>query len=219
MNIFYEIVKGLYLFSGTRNIAGLLIKVFDGDEFNSKILRKIYDEKYNMNVGIGSYGCFIPEFNFYSDIIIGNYCSFASGVQFIPGNHPIKDVSTHPFFHRPEFGFVKKAKDNNSKPTIVGNDVWIGKNAIILPKCKRIGNGAIIGAGAVVTKDVEPYSIIAGVPAKKIGQRCSDELIADLLDIKWWDWPTEVIKKNIHLFNNELDKETVEKFQKLAEGI
>jgi len=202
MEILYEIIKGLYSYSGTRKIASALIKCFDCGEFESKILRQIYKEKYNMIVGIGSYGCFFPEFNFYSEIIIGNYCSFASGVQFIPGNHPVQDVSTHPFFHRPEFGFVKKEKDNNSKPTIVGHDVWIGKNAIILPNCKKIGNGAIIGAGAVVTHDVEPYSIVAGNPARLIRKRFNDKEIELLEKSKWYELSPNKLRNSIKYKNN-----------------
>lgn len=158
-----------------------------------------------MKVGIGSYGCFNPEFNFYSDIVIGNYCSFASGVQFIPGNHPIKDVSTHPFFHRPEFGFVKKRKEENSKPTIVGHDVWIGKNAIILPNCKKIGNGAIIGAGAVVTHDVEPYSIVAGNPAKMIRKRFIDKEIDLLEKSRWYELSPNELRSSMK-YKNDISK-------------
>lgn len=74
---------------------------------------------------------------------IGNYCSFAANVHFIPGNHPPTDVSTHPFFHRPEFGFVnnsggKLKGKQESNPTIVGHDVWIGRDVIVLPKCKKL---------------------------------------------------------------------------------
>jgi acetyltransferase-like isoleucine patch superfamily enzyme len=135
-------------------------------------------------------------------MVIGNYCSFATGVQFIPDNHPIQDVSTHPFFHRPEFGFVKKEKDNKSDLTIVGHDVWIGKNAIILPNCKKIGNGAIIGAGAVVTHDVEPYSIVAGNPAKLIRKRFDDNEIELLEKSKWYELSPSKLRDSIKYKNN-----------------
>ncbi len=100
----------------------------------------------------------------------------------------------------------------------IGNDVWIAAGASIL-RGVTIGDGAVIGAGAVVTKDVEPYSIVAGVAAKKIGQRCKDELIDEMLQIRWWDWPEELIKNNIQLFNRELDRETVELLMTVANSL
>lgn len=97
-------------------------------------------------------------------------------------------------------------------------DVWIAAGATIL-RGVTIGDGAVIGAGAVVTKSVDPYSIVAGVPAKKIGQRCSDELISDLLEIKWWEWSDNVIKQNIRLFNQELNRETIDQLAAIARKI
>ena len=91
---------------------------------------------------------------------------------------------------------------------MIGNDVWIGAGASVL-RGVSVGDGAVIAAGAVITKDVEPYSIVAGVPAKKIGQRCDDKLIESLLLIKWWDFPRTVIKNNINLFNCQLSEEVV----------
>ena len=82
---------------------------------------------------------------------------------------------------------------------MIGNDVWIGRNAIILPG-NTIGDGAIIAAGAVVTHDVPPYTIVGGVPARPIRKRFSDDIIEKLLEIKWWDWPEEKIVENFEYF-------------------
>lgn len=81
----------------------------------------------------------------------------------------------------------------------IGNDVWIGTIAVILSGV-HIGDGAVVGAGAIVTKDVEPYEIVGGVPAKHIRYRFSKEMIASFLRIKWWDWPLSKIEENIELF-------------------
>ena len=126
---------------------------------------------------------------------IGNYCSFAANVHFIPGNHPPTDVSTHPFFHRAEFGYVNNSVGEiKAIPTIVGHDVWIGRDVIVLPKCKKIGNGAIIGAGSVVTHDVEPYSIVAGNPAREIRKRFGNETILKLEKSEWYNFSPEELK-------------------------
>lgn len=123
---------------------------------------------------------------------IGRYCSIASEVCTISGRHPTSDwVSTSPVFYSNEcqcgMSYAsEKLFDESSKKTIIGNDVWIGARAIILSGVK-IGDGAIIAAGAVVTKDVEPYTIAGGVPAKPIRKRFTDEQIDALINLKWWD--------------------------------
>lgn len=87
----------------------------------------------------------------------------------------------------------------NNRPVLIGNDVWIGANVVILPGVK-VGDGAILAAGAVITKDVEPYTVVGGVPAKIIRKRFDNDMIEMFLKIKWWDWPIEKIEENIELF-------------------
>lgn len=141
---------------------------------------------------------------------IGKFCSIASGVRINAVNHPYKRVSQHRFTYLPkEYGFSNSNSEDiylerKKKKVIIGNDVWIGHNAIILPGLK-IGNGAIIGAGAVVTKDVKPYSVVVGNPAKEIKKRFNDKQIQYLEKIKWWDWSHEQIKENLLDFN-DIDK-------------
>lgn len=132
-------------------------------------------------------------------LIIGKFCAIANGVEFIMNgaNHRLSSVTTYPFNliggswsdAVPSFDDLPLKGD-----TIIGNDVWIGQNAVILPGVK-IGDGAIIAANSVVTKDVEPYSIHGGNPSKKIRQRFSDDIISTLLKVKWWDKePKEITK-------------------------
>lgn len=135
-------------------------------------------------------------------LIIGKFCSIACGAKFIfnSANHNMTSLSTYPFpLFFEEWGLEKnkvtEAWDNKGN-IIVGNDVWIGYKAIILSGV-TIGDGAIIGTGAVVTKDVAPYTIVGGVPAKPIRKRFDDETISKLLKIKWWDWSKEMITQNI----------------------
>jgi len=142
------------------------------------------------------------HFDFIGDkLIIGKFCMIASNVTFIMNgaNHLTESVSSYPFAI---FGNDwKNAMDGKSYPTkgdtIVGNDVWMGYNATILPGLK-IGDGAIIAANATVTKNVEPYSIVGGNPAILIRKRFSELQIKWLLDAQWWNWDLEKITRNVH---------------------
>jgi virginiamycin A acetyltransferase len=139
-------------------------------------------------------------------LIIGKFCSIACGAKFImnSANHTLSSLSTYPF---PVMGCewdetmpVAEAWDNKGD-IVVGNDVWIGYDAVILSGVK-IGDGAIIGTRAVVTKDVPPYTIVGGIPAKPIKKRFDDETINVLLKIRWWDWPVEKIQSNMKIIRS-----------------
>lgn len=126
---------------------------------------------------------------------IGRYCSIASGCKLGLGPHPSFFLSTSTAFYDPERGLVQKLlfdeyQDNHE--TMIGNDVWIGANTIIMSGVK-VGNGSIIGAGAVVTKDVPAYAIVVGIPAKIIKYRFSKSLIMKLEFSRWWEHPAERI--------------------------
>ncbi len=133
---------------------------------------------------------------------IGRFCSVACGVKFVftSANHTLRSLSTYtfPIFFE-EWGLdvknITKAWDNKGN-IIIGNDVWIGYGAVILSGV-TVGDGAIIGARAVVTKDVPPYTIVGGVPARQIRKRFDDETIKKLLTLQWWNWDYEKIRKNI----------------------
>lgn len=135
-------------------------------------------------------------------LIIKKFCSIACNVKFLfnSANHTINSLSTYPFplFYE-EWNLDRKdvvQSWDNKGDIIIGNDVWIGYEAIILAGV-TIGDDAIIGARAVVTKDVLPYTVVAGVPAKPIKKRFDDKIISKLLDIQWWNWSDEKIAKNI----------------------
>ena len=136
-------------------------------------------------------------------LIIGKFCSIACGAKFIfnSANHTLSSVSTYPFpIFFEEWGLNIKdvaAAWDNKGDIIIGNDVWIGYEAVIMAGV-TVGDGAIIGTRAVVTKDVPPYTIVGGVPAKPIRKRFDNETLDELLKIRWWDWPEEKIARNIH---------------------
>ena len=143
-------------------------------------------------------------------LIIGKFCQIAAGVEFVMNgaNHQMNAVSTFPFFTLE--GWNASAPQKSDMPlkgdTVIGNDVWIGQNATIMPGI-HIGDGAIIGANSLVSKDVEPYTIVAGNPIRVIRKRFDDELIDLLERFKWWDKSIEEINNLIPILTNgDLEK-------------
>ncbi len=140
-------------------------------------------------------------------LIIGRFCSIGCGAKFLfnSANHTVSSLSTYPFpLFFEEWELEKKNVTDSwddKGDIIIGNDVWIGYEAVIMAGV-TIGDGAIIGARAVVTKDVSPYTIVGGIPAKSIRKRYSEETIDLLTELKWWDWPEERIAKNIKAIQN-----------------
>ena len=149
------------------------------------------------------------------ELIIGSYCSIADDILiFLAGNHNYKNVSTYPFYCKgwdTPSGYECKSLSKGS--VIIGNDVWIGEKSIIMSGIS-IGDGAVIGSGSVVTKNVEPYSIVAGNPAQRIKYRFSPDQIEKLLEIKWWDFCEDLIRDDVHLFQSENIEEFIKKYGK-----
>ncbi len=135
------------------------------------------------------------------DVLIGKYCAIAENVSFLERNHSLKNASIQAMFFKHHFNTEMKT---TSKGLIkCGSDIWIGKGSIILSGVK-IGHGAIIGAGSVVSKDVEPYSISAGSPSRHIRWRFSENIRKQLLDINWWNWDEDKIMANPKFFITDL---------------
>ena len=134
-------------------------------------------------------------------LIIGKFCAIATNVKFIMNgaNHKLNGISTYPF---PIFGNGWETAMNllielpSKGDTVIGNDVWIGYESVIMPGVK-IGDGAVIAAKSVVVKDISPYTVVGGNPAHPIKQRFSDAEVAQLLKIRWWDWEIDKISRNV----------------------
>lgn len=179
-----------------------IIIILENGECNSKTLRIIYRKYYKIHIGLYSYGCF--NYNSIDPYTtIGRYCSINNTVAIRNRNHPIGFKSTHPFFFNSKLGYCKKEIIDYS-PIEIGNDVWIGQHVIILPSVQKIGDGAIIGAHSVVTKSIPPYSIVVGNPARVIKFRFSNDIIAKLLDEKWWEKEINQILPSISDFQQNL---------------
>lgn len=189
--------------------------------FDSPFKGKLLSEQVtNPNIQVGRYSYYsgyyhghsfeecarylLPDRTDIDRLIIGSFCSIGTGASFImAGNqgHRSDWASTFPFFylkeHEPAFS---KAEDAflRAGDTVIGNDVWIGAEAMIMPGI-TIGDGAVIGSRALVTKNVEPYTVVGGNPAREIRKRLPEPGIAMLLEMKWWDWPIERLREAMPL--------------------
>ncbi|MBN9164341.1 MAG: type B chloramphenicol O-acetyltransferase [Myxococcales bacterium] len=183
--------------------------------FESPFRGKLLSEQVtNPNIRVGRYSYYsgyyhghsfddcarflFPDREDVDKLIIGSFCSIGTGVSFImAGNqgHRLDWASTFPFFYMKEEPAFAEATDGyrGAGDTVIGNDVWIGAEAMIMAGV-RVGDGAVIASRAVVTKDVEPYAIVGGNPAKLIRKRFGDDDIAKLLEMAWWSWPTEKLE-------------------------
>ncbi|WP_282118131.1 CatB-related O-acetyltransferase [Maribacter aquivivus] len=182
--------------------------------YSSKLegLNKFGEKSIFIGSKIG-YASYISKNTNLQNVNIGRYCSIGPNVITIHGTHPAKVfVSTHPSFFSTDFTpsytreqlFEEKPAPLNSKEpytTLIGNDVWIGASVNIIEGVK-LGDGCIVAAGSLVNKDVEPYSIVGGVPAKHIRYRFEPNEINFLMDFKWWNKPIEWIKENSYCFTN-----------------
>lgn len=166
----------------------------------------------NYSIGRFTYGePIVREWDEGTTLKIGSFCSIASDVTILlGGNHNTDWVTTFPFSVLfDEFKHIA-GHPVTKGDVVIGNDVWIGTGALILSGV-TIGDGAIVGARSVVTKNVEPYTVVAGNPARKIKERFSEETIKNLLEIKWWDWDLEKIKENIPLLLSPVIQDFLDK--------
>ena len=200
------------------NLINKFFKRFKCKPKQSKFERKIrrFKKKYpQYSIGRGSYG--VPEvYDWHegSTLKIGSFCSISAYVQiFLGGEHRSDWVTTSPLSLMFENDIIED-HCRSKGDVIIGNDVWICANTIVLSGV-TIGDGAVIANGSIVTRDVEPYSIVAGNPAKVIKYRFSPEVIEQLLSICWWDWPETLIRKHM----TSLQSGEIENFIQLAEQI
>ncbi len=165
------------------------------------------------NATIGDYS-YINAKTHVNHTRIGKFCSIGPEVQFGLGKHPTNLISTHPTFYatnKPFDTFSDKNYFKEFQEIELGNDVWIGSKSIIMGGV-TIGNGAIVAAGSIVTKDVQPYEVVGGVPAKHIKYRLDENTIIALEKIKWWDKDEKWLQENYELFLD--NKKFIKYFEK-----
>lgn len=183
----------------TRKFVITYLKRKEGGEWKSTSLRKLFKKYRNFDVGFASYGWAHDGVD--GPITIGKYVSIGQNFRRISVNHPTDGVTTHPCWFNPDFGWTDNDFRKRQHLTI-GNDVWIGDNVTITPGCRSIGDGVIVAAGAIVTKDIPSFEIWGGVPAKFIKKRFDQEISDKLSEIKWWDLSEEELKKHLDDFSN-----------------
>jgi len=149
----------------------------------------------------------------------GKFCSIAAMTRVNPGNHPMQRASQAHFTYRASAYFDGEADEDaffdwrRSHRVCIGNDVWIGHGAIVLPG-RKIGDGAVIAAGAIVTKDVAPYAIVAGNPARLVKRRFPDEISDGLVRLAWWDWSHEALRRALPDFRRLTIAAFLEKYHR-----
>lgn len=194
--------------------ASVFGNLFDGEVEigrNSKVIRtECYGEiKIGHNSALNG-----PNLNIYAGlgkVSIGNFCSIARNVSIQLEGHNYKKVTTYQIFKN-LFDKKNESEIVSSGDIIIGNDVWIGANAMVYGGV-TIGDGAVVGSNCFVNKDVPPYAIVVGSPAKIIKFRFDDQIIEILNKLKWWDWDEETLKRNEFLFEDELSVQTLEKIK------
>jgi acetyltransferase-like isoleucine patch superfamily enzyme len=176
------------------------------------MLSQLVSEDPRISIGEGSYASSPPTLRPHhagNRIVIGRYCSLAPNVTiFSGGNHPMAFATTHPmklWFDVGSYEDWSRACGDEDEITVIGNDVWLGYNSVVLGGA-HIGHGCVIGAGSVVRGSIPPYSIVIGNPAIVVKKRFSEQKIGMLLDLAWWDWPADQIKRSINkLTSSDID--------------
>lgn len=165
------------------------------EELTSLSLRRKFSSHHSIFIGMYTYGCFSRK-RIDPNTTIGRYCSFASTANVFNRNHGMDFIGTNAYLYNPKLGIVDQ-QIIDFVPCEIGDDVWVGHNAVIVPRVTKIGRGAVVAAGAVVTKDIPPYAIVAGNPAKIIGYRFSPPVIAEIEKTQWWLMSPEEIRASL----------------------
>lgn len=186
-----------------RRLLGLTLRL-EGGALRSATARHLMRTHHGVEVGAHSYGeaLFDPALA-PPGITIGRYVSVGPGVRFVLRNHPIGGISTHPYFYDPRLGLVA-ADPLPAGRLEIGHDAWIGANAVVLPGCGRIGIGAIVAAGAVVTRDVADFAVVGGVPARVLRMRLPAAAASRVLASRWWERRPEALARDARAMRGPL---------------
>ena len=192
----------------TRDIIRRLVMRLEGDAMFSHTLRRIFSEYHGIDVGMYTHGgCFVVA-NFPPGTQFGRYCSIAVTARAHNANHPMNLRSSHALFFNPAFGLATEPMIPRQR-LVIGNDVWLGDNSIILPSVSSIGDGAVIGAGVVVHKNIPAYAVVVGNPCRVVRYRFPQETIDELLESRWWERSIAELVPELERFQSPLSGEAV----------
>lgn len=167
----------------------------------SLTLRDILQKYYQVTVGSYSYGSLLVLGHADRHTEIGNYVSIGQNVRRFGAAHPIQDAALHPLFYNPALGLVGNDQDVERTSCSIGHDAWIGANVTILPGCRKIGVGAVVGAGSVLTKDVPDFTVVAGNPARPLRQRFSESRQAEIRSTEFWSVEPAAALEKVSVIN------------------
>ncbi len=189
-----------------RQLALRLSRRLEGGAMESATLRDILRKHHGVEVGAYSYGeCLVPG-SFPAGVSVGRYVSIARDVRVFLRNHPMERLSMHPYFYNANLKILD-ADSVVSGTLRIEHDAWVGERAIMTPGCSRIGLGAVVGAGAVVTSDVPDFAVVAGNPARLLRYRF-DEPMRDLIrQSRWWEHDIQELQRMMPLLVRRLDRE------------
>jgi len=211
-SLFGPLLFALYGRTGRPRLRQALLKMalrLEGRAFLSVTARRIMAEYHDVHIGQYTHGaCFVPG-AMDAGTRVGRYTSIALTARRMARNHPMRLRSMHAFFFNEKLAAHRKKIVPHSTVTI-GNDVWIGHNAILLPGVTTVGDGAVIGAGAVVNRDVPPYALVIGNPGRVVGYRFSKETREGLLESRWWERSYEELLPDLASFRTPLEAEADE---------
>ncbi len=186
VNVLARILARLYVLFPVKRVAAAAISRIEGGQMRSATLRQILRDHHGVHVGAHSYGGLLVPGAADKDTTIGRYASIGPNVWRFGAAHPMGAMSMHPYWYLSRFGHVEADADVPRTPIEIGDDCWIGANTTILPGCRRIGIGAVVAAGSVVTHDVPDFAVVMGVPAKQASMRLSEPVRERLLRERPW---------------------------------
>lgn len=172
-----------------------LMRRWDGGEMRSPRLRRLMRVHQGVSIGDYSYGAILRRGVLPRGTVVGRWCSVGQELIVRRRDHPIERASQHPFFYNAKLGVVPRDTIplDEENPLVIGNDVWIGDRVTILSGCRSIGDGAVLAAGAVVTRDIPPFAIVGGVPARTLRARFPEPIAALVAQSRWWEFDLETV--------------------------
>lgn len=203
---FSKLLVTLYQFHWIRPIITYIALHVEGGEFFSGTLRKLLFRYHGVRVGEYTYGSCMTPGSWPDGVSVGRYTSVGNNVKVFLRNHPMERLSMHPFFYNKSLGYLDS--DNIPSGSLeIEHDVWIGANVIFTPGCSRVGIGAVVGTGSLVTKDVPDFAVVAGNPARVLRTRFNEQTQKIIIESKWWEKSVEHCVQRMDAMVKPLEKD------------